>query len=201
MSGRAPPYDATHQRVQWPRFSLKPTRVMRKAQREAENGGRPCWRVILSQEVTLAAHVRADAPSSASRGLHTRPTVFLDAESPATHARHTRRTRRHTADIGSGVSTPRGGPRRRRTRQRRRCARRAAWVSLARHFRGTGASVESRGQSSAEYLRRETGVDGGTSCPLHAAPLCAGSARPRLPLGRLDVPATNRKKGPKYGSG
>ena len=108
-------YDATHQRVLRPRISLERTSVVREAQRGAENGGRPCRRVILSQEVTLAAHARADAPSSTSQGLHTRPTVFLDAESPARHDQPTRRARRHAPGVGSGVSTPRGGLRRRRT--------------------------------------------------------------------------------------
>ena len=132
-------YDATHQRVLRPRISLQRTSVMRRAQYGARNGARPCGDRILLREVRSAARACADAPSSASRAEHTRPTVFLDAESPATHAQPTRRARRHTTATGSGVSTPRGDRRRRRTRQRRRCARRASWVNLAQHFGGTGS--------------------------------------------------------------
>ena len=101
-------YDATHQRVLLPRSSIhvERTRVVREAQPEAGNGARPCGDRTLLREVRSAARACADAPSSTSRGLRTRPTVFLDAESPATHARHTRRARRHTSDIGSGLAPP-----------------------------------------------------------------------------------------------
>jgi hypothetical protein len=109
-------YDAAHQRVLRPKISLERTSVMRKAQRGVENGARPCRGVILSQEVTLGARAPRPCAILASWGLHARPTPPTGPHGRAARARHARRTRRHAPGTGSGVSTPRGGPRRRRTR-------------------------------------------------------------------------------------